>query len=98
VLHQAKISMLRLRQERSLSSLGRRSLTRTVCLGVTEPRGTVLILPLLCSCALVFLSLVVRVLLVSSYYVVRQCTLRCPGVGHSFLIAIHNQKELSFAL
>jgi hypothetical protein len=40
----AKTSLLQLRQERSLfSSAGRRySLTRTVCLGVTDSRGTVL--------------------------------------------------------
>jgi hypothetical protein len=69
----AKTSLLRLRQERSLSSsAGRRSsLTRTVCLGVTGSRGTVLIPSLLCSCALISLPLFVRGLLLSSHSVAR---------------------------
>jgi hypothetical protein len=76
----ANTSLLRLRQERSLSSSGRRSsLTRTICLGVTGSRGTVLIPSLLCSCTLIFLPLFVRGLLVSSHSVVRQCTLCWPG-------------------
>jgi hypothetical protein len=78
----AKMSLLQLRQERSLSSsAGRRSsLTRTVCLGVMESRGTILNPSLLCNYALIFLPLFVRGLLGSSYSVVRQCTLRWPGM------------------
>jgi hypothetical protein len=79
---QAKTSLLWLRQERSLASLfGRRSsLIKTVCLGVARSRGTVLVPSLLYSCALFFLFLVVRGLLVSSHSVVRQCTLRWLGM------------------
>jgi hypothetical protein len=78
----AKISLLWLRQESSLaSSLGRRSsLTKTVCLGVAGSRGTVLVPSLLYSCALTFLLLVVQGLLVSLHFVMRQCTLHCPGM------------------
>jgi hypothetical protein len=76
----AKTSLLRLRQERSLAySFGRRSsLIKTVCLGVAGSRGTVLVPSLLCNCALTFLFLVVRGMLVSSHSVMRQCILRCP--------------------
>jgi hypothetical protein len=53
---QAKTSLLRLRQERSLaSSFGERSsLIKMVCLGVAKSRGAVLVPSLLCSCALTF--------------------------------------------
>jgi hypothetical protein len=78
----AKTSLLRLRQERSLSSSSgkRSSLTITICLGVMGSRGTVLIPSLLCRCALVFLPLFVRGLLVSSHFVMSKCTLRWPGM------------------
>jgi hypothetical protein len=76
----AKTSLLRLRQERSLaSSFGKRSsLIKTVCLGVAGSRGAVLVPSLLYICVLTFLFLVVRGLLVSLYFVVRQCTFHWP--------------------
>jgi hypothetical protein len=79
--YHVKISLLRLRQERSLaSSFGRRSsLIETICLGVVGSRGAVLVPSLLYSCVLNFLFLVVRGRLVSLHNVVRQCILCWPG-------------------
>jgi hypothetical protein len=80
----AKMSLLRLRKERSLaSSFGERSsLIKIVCLGVAGSRGTVLVPSLLYNCALTFLCLVGRGLLLSSCSIVMQCMLRCPGTKY----------------
>jgi hypothetical protein len=77
----AKMSLLRLRQERSLSSstAKRSSLIKIVCLGVAESRGTVFTPLLLCSCALIFFPLFGRGLPESSRSDERQCTLRWLG-------------------
>jgi hypothetical protein len=88
----AKTSLLRLRQERILSSSAgkRSSLIRTVCLGVTDSRWTVLTPSLLRNYALIFLPLFGRGLLGSSHSVVRQCILRWLGTKSlSIFLAIY---------
>jgi hypothetical protein len=50
-----------------------------LCFGVAWSRGTVFVPSLLYSCAFSCSLAVGRVALVTSRYVVRQCTFRCPG-------------------
>jgi hypothetical protein len=78
---QAKTSLFLDRQQRSLSSSCevRSSLMVTVCLGVALSRGTVLVLPLLCSCALSCSLAVELADSGTSRWAVRQCTFLCPG-------------------